>query len=834
MLRSGVPVSPRRAHQGSTPEPVGLCRTADDSAPLPPTAIERARSPDAWTLHCSSAPAALAAATLAAAALACGYAGPLSGVAPLAAGIAVLARLAWRGRGMVPVVALAAWTAFAAMSGVRILASVASARADAHAWARLAAEGAPVPVTGVVRLDAVRETRPGRWSVRGRIEGCDRPCRGAEVRFAWSGDPAPVQGERWVVSGRLAPEPLRVQPGSRYPPAGLGPGARAGSIDEVRVLERGPPPKGPSAVVEGWIRGRLDARYGAELSPLAVALVLGDRREIDPALNDAFALTGTLHLLAVSGLHVVFLAALLAVVLSLCRFSPATRAGWTILALAAYTGLVGAAPSVVRAAIMAGLALASRAGEREVSAWQIWGAAGCLMLAWRPTDVFDLGFALSFGSVAGLLALSGPLQGLLRADERGAVFRWLSAGLVATTAASAATLVVQSASFGWIAPMGFLVNPIAVPLCGVALPLVWVGLVLDAALPEALAGPPARAAAVTMGALCLLVAWASKVVGAWVPGPVGWMATSLAGLGAAVLLARRRAGTGVLVAGAALALALASRPPRAPVWEVTWLDVGQGDAIVIRFPDGATWLVDAARGWQGGDEGRRTVVPWLRRQGVRSLEWLVTTHADLDHIGGARSVLAGVPVGRWGSGGPVASSEAYLDLVSGAAASRVPRADPLRAGRRLQQGGVSVDVLHPSDAWVPRDPYAARIPPNEGSVVMLMSAGPCRLLLTGDLGVPGETALIAALGDSLRAELLHAGHHGSRHSSSAAFLNRVRPEIAVVSAGAGNRYGHPHRETLLRFEQIGAVVHRTDRLGSITARCTSSGWRVVSEGSYLP
>lgn len=117
---------------------------------------------------------------------------------------------------------------------------------------------------------------------------------------------------------------------------------------------------------------------------------------------------------------------------------------------------------------------------------------------------------------------------------------------------------------------------------------------------------------------------------------------------------------------------------------------------------------------------------------------------------------------------------------------------------------------------------------------MLMSSGRCRLLLTGDLGVPGEAALVTALGDSLRAELLHAGHHGSRHSSSASFLNRVRPEIAVVSAGAGNRYGHPHRETLLRLERIGAEVHRTDRLGSITARCTPSGWRVVSEGSYLP
>lgn len=800
----------------------------------PPTAIERERPDDAWALCCATAPAALAAATLAAAALVCGYAGPAWGALPLVAGTAGLARVARCGRGAVPVAVLAAWTAFAAVAGVRALAAVASARTDAVTWARLAAQGEPVAVTGVVRLDVVRQMRPGQWSMRGRIEGCDRPCRGAEVRFVWRGDPEPVRGERWVVSGRLAPEPLRTQPGSRYPPAGLGPGARAGPIEDVTIVERGPPPKGPAAAVEAWIRGRLVARYGAELSPLAVALVLGDRREIDPALADAFALTGTLHLLAVSGLHVAFLAALLAFALSVGRLSPTARAAWTTLAVAAYAGLVGAAPSIIRAAIMGGLVMASRAGERRVSAWQIWGAAACLMLAWRPGDVFDLGFALSFGSVGGLLALGGPLGGLLGAADRGATIRWISAGLVATTAASAGTLVVQSASFGWIAPVGFLVNPIAVPLCGVALPLVWVGLVLDAALPEALAGPPAKAAAAAMGALCLLVAWASRVVGAWVPGPVGWTATSLVGLAGAGLLARRRAGAAVLTAASALALALASRPPRAPIWEVTWLDVGQGDAIAIRFPDGATWLIDAGRGWEGGDEGRRTVVPWLRRQGVRSLEWLMTTHPDLDHIGGVKSVLAGVPVRRWGSGGPIGPSDAYLDLVSGAGAPRIPPAEALRAGRRLRQAGVSVDVLHPSDAWVPRDPYASRIPPNEGSLVLLMSSGRCRLLLTGDLGVPGEAALVTALGDSLRAELLHAGHHGSRNSSSASFLKRVRPEIAIVSAGSGNRYGHPHRDTLLRLERIGAQVHRTDRLGSITARCTSSGWRVISAGSYLP
>ena len=785
-------------------------------------------------LRAAAAPAAPAAGAVLGAAIVCGYAGPAVAAAALGVVVSALARIAWRARGAAPVAALSAWTAFAGLAGVRAISAVEGAREDARAWAALAARGASVETSATVAIESARASRPGRWGLRGRLSGCEPPCAGAVVRFGWSGDPGPVPGERWSVAATVVPEPLRAPPGSRYPPAGLGPGARAGALEDVRVLARGAPPRGPSAAIESWIRSRLAARYGERLAPLAVALVIGDRRDVDPELTDAFALSGTLHLLAVSGLHVGFLAALLAAALSIGRISPAARAGWTILVLAGYASLVGAAPSVVRASVMAALALASRVGEREVSPWQWWGAAACGMLAWRPADAFDLGFALSFGSVGGLIALRAPLLAILGAADRGAAFRWISVGLVATTASSAGTLVVQSASFGWLSPVGFLVNPVAVPLCGVALPLVWVGLALDAALPEALAGPVSSAAGAAMAALTLLVSWVSRVAGAWVPGPMGWAAASVTVLAGSALLARRLPGVGALVAASGLALAIASRPPRAPGWEVTWLDVGQGDAIAIRFPDGATWLVDAGRAWDGGDEGRRTVLPWLRRQGIRSLEWFVTTHPDLDHIGGARSVLAGIPVRTWGSGGPVGSNAAYLDLVAYPGPRTLPRADALRAGRRLEQGGVSVDVLHPGEDWVPRDPYASRVPSNEGSVAMLLSHGPCRLLLTGDLGSPAEAALVEALGDSLRAELLHAGHHGSRHSSSAAFLARVRPKDVIVSAGAGNLYGHPHPDALGRFARIGAAVHRTDRVGTITARCTSSGWRVLSASPYLP
>jgi competence protein ComEC len=177
----------------------------------------------------------------------------------------------------------------------------------------------------------------------------------------------------------------------------------------------------------------------------------------------------------------------------------------------------------------------------------------------------------------------------------------------------------------------------------------------------------------------------------------------------------------------------------------------------------------------------------------------------------------------------VDDAPAWLALL----AARGPRAETLRAGMRFHQGGATIDVLHPGDGWIPADPYRSRVTPNEGSVVLLVSRGPCRALLTGDIGGPAEGALAAELGDSLRAELLHAGHHGSRHSSTTAFLARVRPRDVVVSAGSGNRHGHPHAEALARFARAGARVWRTDRQGSVRARCGARGWHLAGAGAYL-
>jgi competence protein ComEC len=788
------------------------------------------------------APAIGAAATIAIAGVVAGYLASWLAVGALAVGVAAMAAGEWGsasgaggscGADVVRGRAGPTWIVVAALVGVRLLVVVDHARDDARAWADAAAGGEPVAVRATARIESLRESGEGRWSVRATLS-CPPPCEGAVVRWSWRGETPPRAGDRIALAGQLLPEPPRASPGGLFPPPGLGPGARRGTLRDVEVLRTAPSAMPALAAAERHLRERIAARFGAELAPLLTALLLGDRQELDGELSDAFARTGTIHILSVSGLHVVFLAELLAFALGLARLGPRARAGASTALLAAYAALVGALPSAVRAAVMASLAMWARAGERRVDPWQLLGVAAVGLLAWRPGDLFDLGFVLSFASVAGLLALVIPLERWLASGGPGGdrpmrPVAFLAAGLAATTAATVATLPIQAAAFGWLAPVGFLLNPAAVPLAGIGLPLAWLALGADALGLTFVADPLARAASASLGLLGALVAGLGAHARPWVPGPWGWAVAAAAGGVVALALGRRRPGPGIAIAALAVAVALAARGPAPAVLEIVWLDVGQGDAIVLHFPDGGTWLVDAGPADPFGDAGRRVVLPYLRRRGVRHLDRFVTTHPDLDHVGGAATVARGINVRAWSGGGPVDDGPAWLALL----ASEDLRPEQVRAGDRLRQGDVTVDVLHPGAGWLAADPYAARLGPNEASVVLLVGLGRCRALLTGDIGVPAETELVEALGDSLRAELLHAGHHGSRHSSSSAFLASVRPRDVVVSAGRGNRHGHPHPDALGRFAAGDARVWRTDRMGTVTARCGAAGWHLATAGVYL-
>jgi competence protein ComEC len=260
------------------------------------------------------------------------------------------------------------------------------------------------------------------------------------------------------------------------------------------------------------------------------------------------------------------------------------------------------------------------------------------------------------------------------------------------------------------------------------------------------------------------------------------------------------------------------------VLEMHVLDVGQGDAVALRTPRGRWVLVDAGPRWQGGDAGRRTVVPHLRRRGGE-LALFVLSHAHDDHAGGAASVVQALKPHLWWESAWVGTSPGYREALTQLHRKGL-RWQRVRPGQSLTLDGVHVDVLAPDSTWT-----AAQHDANETSVVLRVRHGAHRFLLTGDAEGEEEAWLLSRYTpDDLRADVLKVGHHGSRTSSSPALLDAVTPRVALASLGAGNRYGHPALETLEAFLARGVPVLRTDLEGAIVVRSDGQNLEVESRG----
>lgn len=253
------------------------------------------------------------------------------------------------------------------------------------------------------------------------------------------------------------------------------------------------------------------------------------------------------------------------------------------------------------------------------------------------------------------------------------------------------------------------------------------------------------------------------------------------------------------------------------------LDVGQGDGIFLRSPAGKTMLVDA--GNESAD-ARRVILPYLRDEGVTALDYLVLTHPDQDHVGGMPALLREMAVGAFvDSVQPGVVNQAYERTLDAVARKKVKAIKARRGQTTLDLGpGVQVEVLGPEE---PLLTVGRTSPENNNSVVLRVTYGQVRLLLTGDIETEGEERIMSHRED-LRAQVLKVAHHGSRFSSGEAFLQAVRPEVALISAGVGNPYGHPHRELLRRLQQDNIKTYRTDQHGTIVVTTDGLTYRVTA------
>lgn len=568
------------------------------------------------------------------------------------------------------------------------------------------------------------------------------------------------------------------------------------------------------------LRGEVRDRFLATLpeAPYAgvlVALVVGDQRAIPNAQWDVFRSTGLTHLVAISGMHVSLFALLAGGALGLAwrRLPwlalrlPARKAA-AVAALAggvAYGLLAGLGLPVQRALVMlAVLAVAWMLG-REVAPSRVLALALFSVLLADPWAVLAPGFWLSFGAVATILLVASGRLGGKRGGWREATRLQLGITLTLLPA-----LLALFQSFSVVAPLA---NAVAIPAISF--------LVTPLAL---------LAAAVPVDALLHMAHWLMAITMI----PVDWLAASpwalwqqavpplpliVAGTAATAVLLLPRGAGGKLAAVAVLLALLSWRPPRPQEGEfwLTVLDLGNGLSVHLQTAR-HDLLYDAGPPYgPAADAGSRVVLPYLTGLGVQRLDLLLLSHDDMDHIGGAETVLAGMRVEA-----AMASETLHLLATAGLPVSRC------ETGTNWSWDGVAFEVLHPQPGHAP-----ARRNNDDSCVLRVRGAGGSALLV-GDIEARAEAALVGRLGDALASELIVVAHHGSRSSSTARFVDSVLPEAALFSSGYRNPYGHPHPAVWARWQEAGARNWRTDEQGGLIARMGREGLAVEAVRALRP
>ena len=565
------------------------------------------------------------------------------------------------------------------------------------------------------------------------------------------------------------------------------------------------------AAIAGSLAGGLDGEKRA----VVAGVVLGEDEGLDQELRHRFRASGLYHLLAVSGQNVGYVIAGVLVVGWLLGVPRRLAHVAALTAVGAYVLAVGWQPSVVRAGVAGGLASLAWLAARPKDRWYFFLVGAAILLAWNPYSLLEPGFQLSFAAVAAIFVGVPPLE---RRLEGYPIRRELRVIIAVSIACGVATAPVSMSHFDAVPVYSIVANALAAPVVAPLLALAFAAAALTPVVPSA-----GIALAWLAGWLGAYLAACARLVGGLPHAQVSsWIAlVALAGAAAlAWLLVRlpppRAPRALVLVAlVGTLAVAWRVRPehvaPPPSGFRVTFLDVGQGDAILLQTRDGAV-LVD-----QGPPEA--DVAQQLRRLGIRRLAALVLTHPQRDHVGGAAAVLARVDVDAVLDPRLPVPSPYEREALEEAAENRV-RLIVARAGSALRLGRLRLRVLWPDGPGTPGSD------PNDHAIVLLASYGRIDVLLTAD----AETNVTLALRPP-PVEVLKVAHHGSADPGLPALLALVRPEVAVISVGDGNDYGHPAPSTIAALERApGLRLYRTDEDGAVTLESDGTRYAVRDEG----
>jgi competence protein ComEC len=567
------------------------------------------------------------------------------------------------------------------------------------------------------------------------------------------------------------------------------------------------------ALVRRTVADRV-APYSALSAAIVDAVLIGDRSGLPDDIRSRLQIAGTYHVIAISGGNIAILAAVIIVAFVPFGIAGRPAAALTLACLVAYALIVTSGPSVWRATVVAVVYLVARLLDHRTAPWQACAVAAALLAVGEPLDVRNAGFLLTFGATAALLVAVGrgqPHSGDGRHGRRW--ISWLVASIRASAAVEIVLLPVMAVTFSRVTAAGLVLNIVAVP----AMAVVQIsGLVVVLAPIEALGAAAGWVA--HLGAAAILESARLVDIASWlairVPAPsAATIAIYYVALAVCLWSSTRKtklAGVVALVICGLVIITGSHARQDVRGLRLTMFDVGQGDALMLQVGDRSV-MVDAGGSPFGGsfDIGSRVLEPALWARGVSAIDTLLLTHGDPDHIGGASTLIddfgprhlwQGIPVPR------ATSLHAVLERATASATVLEQRRD----GEEFRFGDARLLVLHPP----PPDWERQRVR-NDDSVVIEVVYRDVALLLTGDIGADVERAIAPRLTPA-RVRILKVAHHGSRTSTSRELLEAWRPQIALISCGRGNPFGHPAPEVIARLEAIGAQIYRTDLDGEVT------------------
>ena len=565
----------------------------------------------------------------------------------------------------------------------------------------------------------------------------------------------------------------------------------------------------------------IERTFGSD-APMAKALLIADQHEIPREMRDRYARSGMVHMLSISGLHVAIVAGSMMLVLQAAHLSRNIASLVGVVLTCLYVAIIGAPAPAVRSATMLAMVAASNAAQRPTSPWAGL-AAGAFVPLIAPATILDLGYQLSVIGIAGLI-VSGSLARRFLSERVSGFKLRVAKELLTSVAATIVTAPLIAWYFGRLSLIAPIANLAAGPVISILQPMLFLALALAPLEPLAkLVADASHPILVVFDGIATISAGLPTASVEVVPSIVTTVAGGAAIVAFVVASTSRHPVRPLIGAVVFLSIAVWSpsfRLPHSGRFEMHVLDVGQGDAILLRSNRGNWVVVDAGRTWKTGDAGRSVIVPYIMSRGG-SVEGLIISHAHADHIGGAASVLRLLKPDVFIDAAFAQGSEVYSRSLHTADSANIEWRR-VRPDDVMEFDGARIRFLAPDSAWT-----SSLNDPNEASTVALVEYGETRFLLMGDAEQSEEGWLLDHAYGDLRADVLKVAHHGSTTSTTDRFLSAVQPTLAIISVGADNIYGHPSADVLASLGRIGARTMRTDELGTIVI--ASDGKRITGK-----